>query len=96
MAAPFKLVTFKHGFIAAYPVVAKLLDLEARGATFELLADGRFRVNPGTVLTDDDRTFLREHRDEAKRVIEYQADDTHLFSDQRYSANGVRQDEVCA
>lgn len=75
------LVTFRGGFVASWPVVARLLDLEVRGARFVLLAGGRFRVEPGTVVTDEDRAFLLAHRDEARSVIEYQADDRHLYTD---------------
>lgn len=68
------LVTFRGGFVADWAVVSCLLDLEARGARFELKADGGFRVLPSSVLTPDDTAFLRAHRDEARRVLEYQAD----------------------
>jgi hypothetical protein len=37
------LVVFTGGFSADWRVVSRLLDLEARGATFELKADGGFR-----------------------------------------------------
>lgn len=76
-----ELVTYRGGFVASWPVVARLLDLEARGARFVVLAGGRFRVEPADVLTPDDTQFLRLHRDDARRVLEYQADDSHLFSD---------------
>lgn len=62
-------VTFKGGFVAAWPVVERLLDLEARGCTFQLEDDGHFRVTPPTVLTPDDVAFLRERRDEARQVL---------------------------
>ena len=75
------LVTFRGGFVAPWPVVARLLDLEARGARFALLDGGRFRVEPADVLTPGDRVFLTAHRDEARRVLDYQADDAHLFTD---------------
>ena len=65
------LVTFKAGFVAPWLVVARLLDLEARGARFELVDGGRFRVRPSSVLTDADRAFLREHRDAARACINY-------------------------
>jgi hypothetical protein len=68
------LVTFRGGFVATWPVVAKLIDLEFRGARFELLDGGRFRVIPPSVLTADDVAFLKAHRDEARRVIQYDAD----------------------
>jgi hypothetical protein len=63
------LAVFRGAFVADWTVVQRLLDLEARGLTFELLADGRFRAVPGSALTADDRVFLRAHRDEAHAVI---------------------------
>jgi hypothetical protein len=74
------LVTFRDGFVANWLVVQRLLDLEFRGATFELVEDGRrFKVVPASILTADDVRFLRAHRDEARRVLQYQADDSGLF-----------------
>ena len=64
-------MVFRGGFVADWAVVQRLLDLEARGLTFELLADGRFRVAPGRLLARNDRTFLRTFRDEAHDIIEY-------------------------
>ncbi len=77
------LVTFRGGFVADWAVVHRLLELEARGARFLLLAGGRFRVEPPALLDEESREFLRAHRDEARRVLEYQASDEHLFSDLR-------------
>lgn len=74
------LVTFRGGFTANRVVWAKLLDIEARGCTFELLADGRICIRPPGQLTPDEIAFLRQHRDEARRVLQYQADDSHLFT----------------
>jgi hypothetical protein len=68
------LVTFRGGFVADSAVVSRLIDLEARGARFVLLAGGRFRVIPGSILTADDARFLEARRDEARQVLEYQAD----------------------
>lgn len=78
-----ELVTFRGGFVADWAVVHRLLDLEARGCRFVLEAGGRFRVVPPSALTADDKVFLRARRDEARAVIEYQADDSHLFSDRQ-------------
>ena len=75
------LVTFRGGFVADLATVCRLLDLERRGARFELKANGGFRITPASVLTTDDIAFLQVHRDEARRVLEYEADDSHLFSD---------------
>ena len=65
------LVTLNGGMTVRWAVVAKPLDLEARGATFELVEGGGFAVAPRSVLTDDDRAFLRVHRDDARRCLEY-------------------------
>jgi hypothetical protein len=76
-----ELVHFRGGLVAAWDVVSKLLDLEARGAAFTLKPDGGFRVVPSSLLTTDDSTFLRAHRNEARRVLELQATNAHLFTD---------------
>jgi hypothetical protein len=73
------LVTYRDGFVADGAVVQRLIDIEARGCSFRLEAGGRFRVLPPDRLTADDVAFLRARRDEARQVLEYQADDSHLF-----------------
>jgi hypothetical protein len=73
------LVMFRGGFVADWAVVQRLLDIEARGCSFHLETGGRFRVIPPDRLTADDVAFLRARRDEARRVLAYQADDSHLF-----------------
>ena len=65
--------------MADWTVVARLLELESRGCSFRLEDGGRFRVLPPDLLTADDISFLRARRDEARRVLAYQADDSHLF-----------------
>ena len=65
------LVTFRGGFCADWVLVARLLDLEARGATFHLVDGGRFRVSPPATLTPEDIAVLRQRRDEARAVLEY-------------------------
>ncbi len=67
-----QLVTFRGGLVADWAVVTRLLDLESRGARFELKPDGGFRVIPASALTPDDRAFLKAHRDEARRILEYE------------------------
>jgi hypothetical protein len=74
------LVNFRGGFVADWQVVNRLLGIEARGARFELLADGRFRVIPSDALTLEDVEFLRARRVEARQVLEYQADGSHLHT----------------
>lgn len=72
------LVTFRGGFVADWTVVSRLLAIEIRGGRFELTSDGGFRVTPGSILTPEDIGLLRQHRDEARLVLEYQADDSHI------------------
>lgn len=71
---PPAVVTFRHGFVADWMVVERLLDLEARGVTFTLADAGRFRVTPVDLLTDSDRAFLHSRRDEVRAVIGYYTD----------------------
>jgi hypothetical protein len=71
-------VTFSGGFTADLAVVSRLLDLEARGASFAVLPDGRIRVSPPGLMTADERDFLRANREEARRVLSYRADDARF------------------
>jgi hypothetical protein len=82
---PSRLVSFRGGFVAPLVVVERLIAIEARGARFVPLIDGRFKVEPPSALTPEDTAFLKAHRDEARRVLAYQADDSHLFADQSRS-----------
>ena len=75
-------------------VVERLLTVEARGARFVPLAGGRFKVEPPSALTPEDTTFLKGHRDEARRVLNYQADDSHLFTDQSQAQRGYLPDDA--
>ncbi len=75
-----RLVTFRGGVVASLEVVERLLAIEARGARF-VPVGGRFKVDPLSTLTPEDTTFLKAHRDEARRVLAYQADDAHLWDD---------------
>jgi hypothetical protein len=69
-----RLLTLKNGFTVAAAVVWRLRDLEDRGATFERLDGGRFRVVPPSLLTVADIAFLHAHRDEARALLDYDAD----------------------
>ncbi len=89
-----RLVTFKGGFVASLEVVERLLTIEARGARFVPLADGRVKVDPPSTLTPEDTTFLTAHRDEARRVMAYQADDAHLFTDRSRAQPGRVPDDA--
>ena len=82
------LVTFRGGFVADRAIVRRLWDLQARGCSFQLEGGGQFRVVPPDRLTADDVAFLRQRRDEARQVIAYVADDSHLFTDQSLAREG--------
>ena len=64
-------VVFLGGFVAHLDVVGRLIDLQNRGITFELLPFRRFRVSPIASLSADDIRFLQAHRDEVRGCIEY-------------------------
>jgi len=68
------LVVFRGGFSANWTVVARLLELEGRGARFVLEDGGRFRVIPPALLTAADIAFLRSNRAECRSVLSYDAD----------------------
>jgi hypothetical protein len=70
------LVTLTGGLVVPVRVLRVLWTLEDRGARFELKPNGGFKVIPSSVLTADETVFLRQHRDEARRVLEYQAEFT--------------------
>jgi len=76
---PTNVVMFRGGFVADWTVVVRLLEIERRGCSFRLEPGGRFRVQPPDLLTNDDKIFLRARQNEARQVLEYQADDSHLF-----------------
>jgi hypothetical protein len=69
-----RLVVYRGGFEADWEIVERLLGLEARGCSFRLEDDGRFRVTPWELLTVEDVMFLRQHRAEARRIVAYDAD----------------------
>jgi hypothetical protein len=69
-----EVVVFRGGLVASWTIVARLLELEARGCSFRLEPGGRFRVTPPDLLTADDRAFLRTHQAECRQVVAYNAD----------------------
>ena len=40
-----------------------------------------FDITPQGILTPRDRAFLLAHLDEAKRILRYEVDDTHLYEE---------------
>ncbi len=70
-------VRMRDGFVAARKVLQRLWDIEARGASFVITETG-FTITPEGILTPGDRAFLLAHLDEAKRIVNYEADDAHL------------------
>ena len=76
--APSKLVIFPDGTVASLPVLQCLWDIEARGGIFVLLKDGKVRVEPPDRMTPSEQAFLRAHLEETRRLVRYQAEDSHL------------------
>jgi hypothetical protein len=73
-----QLVTFRDGTTASLAVLERLWAIEARGGSFVLTDNGGYDIEPEGILTHHERVFLLEHRDEARRLVRYQADDSHL------------------
>ena len=73
-----KFVTLRGGVVASVAVLERLWAIEARGGTFVLTDNGGYDIEPEGILTHTERVFLLEHRDEARRLVRYQADDLHL------------------
>ena len=73
-----KLVTLQGGTVASLAVLERLWAIEARGGIFVLTDDGGFQVTPQGLLTANERVFLLEHREEARRLVRYEADASHL------------------
>ena len=87
-------VTFRDGFVASVTVLKRLWAIEALGCSFALKDDGGFRVVPWDKLTPADDAFLRAHRDEARRLVAHQADNSHLFTDQSQAQPGRLPDDA--
>ena len=64
----------RGGFVAARDVLPRLWEIEARGASFVITETG-FTITPEGIITPRDRAFLLAHLDEAKRIVNYEADD---------------------
>ena len=75
---PAPTVTLRGGTVASLAVLQCLWAIEARGGTFVRLEDGAFRVEPPDCVTDAELAFLQAHRDEARQLVLYDADDSHL------------------
>ncbi len=88
------LVTFRDGFVASVTVLQRLWAIEALGCSFALKDDGGFHVVHWDKLMPADDAFLRAHRDEVRRLIAYQADDSHLFADQSRAQQGRLPDDA--
>ena len=71
-------VTLRGGITVSWAVVLKLIEIEGRGCTFELRPDGGICVRPSGRITPSEIEFLRGNRDEARRILAYQADDSNL------------------
>lgn len=66
-----ELLTLKGGLTLPLGVIRRMIEIEAKGGAFTLLADGHFRVLPVSVLTTDDAAFLRAHRALVRSAVAY-------------------------
>ena len=78
-----KVITLRDGTVVSLAVLECLWAIEARGGRLNRTDDGGFQVTPQGIVTPNDRVFLREHRDEARRLVRDQADDSHLTGQTR-------------
>ncbi len=70
MPASEPFVTLRDGTAIAVPVLRALWALEARGVRFAVDDDGEHVLaGPASLLSDADRTFIREHRDLVRTVL---------------------------
>ena len=70
-----KLITFRDGTVASLAVLEHLWAIEARGGIFILTDNGGYDIEPEGVLTDNERVFLLENQEEARRLVRYVVDD---------------------
>ena len=78
MAGASKLITFRDGTVASLAILERLWAIEARGGRFVLTDNGGYDIEPEGILRHHERLFLLEYRDEARRLVRDQADDSHL------------------
>ena len=64
------LVVLRGGFAVPVYVLTHMWDLEDRGLHFNL-DDNDLYVGPPPLLTDQDRAFIRAHRDMVAAVAKY-------------------------
>jgi hypothetical protein len=63
-------VTLKGGYIVSLDALQLLWNLETRGLNLE--EEGQqLAVSPRSLLTDDDRARIRQHRDELLQLVRY-------------------------
>ncbi len=65
-------VTLRGGVTVTRAALHLALDLEIRGVVLRL-EDGRLLARPRDLLTADDLAALKEHRDDIKRIVAYEA-----------------------
>jgi hypothetical protein len=71
-------VIFRDGTTANPEVLKTLWDIEDRGGRFVCTGETGYRIEPEELLSYTQRMFLIQHRDEVRRLVRYQADDSHL------------------
>jgi hypothetical protein len=73
-----EVITLRDGTVVSLAVLKCLWAIEARGGRLNRTDDGGFQVTPQGIVTPNERVFLLENQDEARRLVRYQADDSHL------------------
>jgi hypothetical protein len=66
-------VTLRNGTTVSLHVLQRLWNIEERGGIFVLTDNGGYNVEPKGVVTANDRAFLLENQEEARRLVRYQA-----------------------
>lgn len=72
-------VTLRGGLVVDLAVVLRMVDIEMRGGKF-VPQDGRFKVEPQSILTAADISFLKANGPDARAIVAYSqsVDDSHL------------------
>ena len=63
-------ITLRGGHIVSLEALQLLWQLENRGLNLEQEGD-QLAVFPRSLLTDDDRAHIRQHRDELLQLVRY-------------------------
>ena len=71
--APLELVPLLGGLVVPLPALCFALDLEARGFSQCVVAEGAYRVEPADGLTEDDRAAIARWHRHLAALVAYEA-----------------------